>query len=158
MCKPTHWTKNVSVKLRGGYTRGTARERFLYHIIVTNPFLMLSSLWRCLNAVHAYYNCCPSYTLRITSRDLLPQKTCRLAALQTPHEEQTECIVPALKRSVLSLEMFATAFPCGSVYVAKMGSFWLSAGLEYLPSGIPGLASAAPTVPTIQHIGPSLYH
>lgn len=53
--------------------------------------LMLSSFSRCLNAVQAYYNYCPSYTLRITFRNLPFQKTGRLAAHLKPHEVHTDC-------------------------------------------------------------------
>lgn len=40
-----------------------------------------------------------------------------------------------------------SSFPYGCVDITKNGWFWLSAGLEYLPSGISGLASAAAALP-----------
>lgn len=141
--------------------KGTAAAGLLWDIISPPPLLMLSSLRRCLNAVHAYYNYRPSYVSGITSWDLLPQMTGRLAA----HEETSEPGRPAAVATRSRLEMFAAAFfprglarACVCVRVIKMGAFGSSAGLEYLPSGIPPSASAAPTAPTTRHIGPSLYH
>lgn len=130
---------------------GAAWADLIWDIIP--PLLMLSCLGRCVNAVHAYYNYCPSYTSRITSWDLLPQMTGRLAA----REELASRVVPPLQQ-------LARVWKCLQqllffhVDVAKMGTFSLSAGLEYLPSGIPPSASAAPTAPTTRHIGPSLCH
>lgn len=71
-----------------------------------SPLSMLSCLGRCLNAVHAYYNQCPSYTSRITSWDLLPQMTGRLAA----REELASRVGPAAATLRSRLEMFAAAF------------------------------------------------
>lgn len=119
---------------------------------------MLSSFSGYVNAVQAYYNYCPSYTLRITSRNLSFQKTGRLAAHLMPHEVHTDCIHTlcwcALKQSTLMLAVFVLGNVCTSFSVwtcrrHQNGRFWSSAGLEYLPSGIPGLASAAPTLPTV---------
>lgn len=50
---------------------------------------VLSSFSSFINAVQAYYNCCPSCTLRITSIYLSLQKTDRLAAHLMPHEVLT---------------------------------------------------------------------
>lgn len=116
-------------------------------LVHNSPLSMLSCLGRCLNAVHAYYNYCPSYTSRITSWDLLPQMTGRLAA----REELAGRVVPALTQKCLQQLFFHADF-------ARMGNFRFPAGLEYLPSGIPLSASAAPTAPTTRHIGPSLCH
>lgn len=85
--------------------KGTAAAGLLWDIIPP-PLLMLSSLRRCLNAVHAYYNYRPSYTSGITSWDLLPQMTGTLAA----REETTEPGHPAAVAPPSSLEMFAAAF------------------------------------------------
>lgn len=84
--------------------KGTAAAGLLWDIIP--PLLMLSSLRRCLNAVHAYYSYRPSYTSGITSWDLLPQMTGRLAA----REETSEPGRPAAVATRSRLEMFAAAF------------------------------------------------
>lgn len=99
-----------------------------------------------INAVQAYYNHCPSHTLRITPRNMPFQKTGRLAAHLMPHE-YTDA-----QQSSVSLSQSVWAWKClfqlFHLDTAPNGRFWLSAGLEYLPSGIPGLASAATTLPT----------
>lgn len=81
---------------------------------------MLSSFSRCHAhyAGHAHYNCRPSYTLRITPRNLPYQKTGRLAAQPEPHEVHT-----ALKRSTTT-----TASPpvnvCTSFSMGMCGLYW----------------------------------
>lgn len=82
-----------------------------------SPLSMLSCLGRCLNAVRAYYNYCPSYTSRITSWDLLPQMTGRLAA----REEVASRVVPPLQQLALAWKCLQQLF--FHVDVARMGNF-----------------------------------
>lgn len=90
---------------------------------------------------------------RITSRNLPFQKTGRLAAHLMPHEVYTDTVYPhcycycagdqSIPVAVLLPGNVCSSFSIWTCRQPQNGRFWLSAGLEYLPSGIPGLAAAA---------------
>lgn len=125
---------------------------------------MLSCFPGCTNAVQAYHNYCPSYTLRINSRKMPFQKTGRLAAHLMPHRVHTDSAFTqcadglwnCTEIALLLLGNVCTSFSAWTCRQPQNGWFWLSAGLEYLSSGIPGLASAAATLPTVDWVPVSL--
>lgn len=94
----------------------------------------------------------------ITFRNLPFQKTGRLAAHLMPHEVhtilriRTTASVLELKSILIALSLLGNVCSSFSIWTCRQpqnGRFWLSAGLEYLPSGISGLAAAAATLPTV---------
>lgn len=76
-----------------------------------------------------------------------------------PHEVHTDTVYPhncycAGDKSILIVLLLpgnvCSSFSIWTSRQPQNGRFWLSAGLEYLPSGIPGLAAAAAaTLPTL---------
>lgn len=97
---------------------------------------VLSSFSSSINAVQAYYNAAPP------AYGGLPHEPAFAKDWQISSSQRVLVRASALVVQFL-LGKVCSSFPHGCVDITKNGWFWSSAGSEYLPSGISGLAAAA---------------